>query len=136
VPVSAVIRAEDFYTPPPTLPTDAWATVPGAERVIVWFEHTTQRRLPRPAPDEDETEPLFARIDAGRWVAQCPCGSAQVVTPTDPRMFCVECLDHWHPLTFPDDIDAAEQVVADLPARGRFWWHPADPAALPGLMGV
>jgi hypothetical protein len=125
---SLVVRAPDFYTPPPALPTGAWQGVPPAERVIVWFEHKQQRRLPRPTATllgEDR----WARIDAGRWVADCPCGSAQVVDPADPRMFCVECLTGWYQLRFPDDTAAAEQEVADRPAHARFWWHPQDDAA-------
>lgn len=122
-----ILRAEDFYTPPSHLPADAWGHLAGAERVIAWYEQTAQRRLPRPV-GEPSGEPLYARIDAGRWVAQCPCGSAQVVTPSDPRMFCVECLTGWRPVLIPADIDAAERSVVEAPVHARFWWHPDDPA--------
>jgi hypothetical protein len=121
----AVLRAEDFYTPPASQPADAWQLKRPAERVISWYEHKQQRRLPRPAAVL-LGEARYARIDAGRWVADCPCGSAQVVSPDDPRMFCVECLTGWHAVTFPADPAAAELAVAELPAHRRFWWNPDD----------
>lgn len=125
-----VRRAEDFYTPPPGEPVDAWELVPPAERVIRFMENRTQRTWPRPGPDI--VGQIIARIDAGRWVAQCPtCASAQVVTPTDPRMWCVECQpDTWAAVRFPDDCEAAEATVADEPsAATRFWWADDDPEA-------
>lgn len=130
-----VIRAEDFYTPPPAVPGRAWDRLPAAERCATWYEHKAGRRLRRPDADAAAGgPPLWARIDAGRWVAQCPCGSAQVVSPADPRMWCVECQPAaWRTLRFPDDPEAAERVVADVsPPRRRFWWQPDDPARRAG----
>jgi hypothetical protein len=127
-PLRRILRAEDFYTPPPSRPADAWRLVPPAERAIRWFEEKVQRRLPRPQ-GVDLRQPVFARIDAGRWVADCPCGSAQVVTPDDPRMFCVECLEStWRRVRFPADVAAAEAAVAALPVYEQFWWQPGDDA--------
>lgn len=123
----SVMRAEDFYTPPPRLPPTAWDALPAAERVISWYEEAAQRRLPRPTTELDGD--LYARIDAGRWVAQCPCGSAQVVSPADPRMLCVGCLDGWRRLILPADVEATEQAVGALPVRERCWWHEDDPGA-------
>ncbi|WP_062207997.1 hypothetical protein [Streptomyces sp. NBRC 109706] len=121
-----VIRAETFYTPPPHLDADVWTQVPAAELVIEWFEQRAQRRVPRPT--ETVHTSWFARIDAGRWIAECTCGSAQVISPTDPRFYCVICYTGWVPLTVPDDIDATEAAVSDRPTREQFWWHPEDPA--------
>lgn len=125
MPRLAVIRAEDFYLPPPHLPADAWDDVPPAERALRWHEIHAQRRLPV-IPREQTAEPLYPRIDAGRWVAECECRSAHVVTPADPWMLCPTCLDGWHPLIFPDDVTEAEADVADLPRRDQYWYHPAD----------
>ncbi|MEU0393804.1 hypothetical protein ABZ208_13675 [Streptomyces sp. NPDC006208] len=123
-----VLRAEDFYLPPPGQPADAWRLVPPAERALRWYEEKAQRRLPRPQ-GTDLGPPTMARIDAGRWVADCPCGSAQVVTPEDPRMFCVECLPSaWLRVRFPTDVAAAEATVAAKPQHERFWWQPGDDA--------
>lgn len=116
----AILRAEDIYTPPPHLPADAFALLPPAERVLRWYEEKVQRRLPR--PDAVLLQPvLHARIDSGRWIADCPCASAQAVTPADPRMYCVECLTGWYRLVFPDDVAAVEASLAHLPAHQRAW---------------
>lgn len=72
---------------------------------------------------------VYPQINHGRWVADCPeCSSAQIVTPADPRLFCVECLSGWFQLTFPADPLAAEQAVKGLPVREQNWWHPDDDA--------
>jgi hypothetical protein len=122
------LRAEDFYLPPPDRPVDSWQLVPPAERVLVWYEQKQQRRLPRRSGTVLGVT-VYPQINHGRWVADCPeCSSAQIVTPTDPRMFCVECLSGWFQLTFPTDAAAAERSVNDLPVRERNWWHPDDAA--------
>ena len=36
-------------------------------------------------------ENVFARIDFGRWIADCECGSANYVEPSDPVYFCATC---------------------------------------------
>lgn len=128
-PQRTVRRAEDFYTPPPELPETAWNLLPPAERVIAYMERVQQRRYPKP----DGLLPgvvLIARVDAGRWVAQCPhCQSAQVVTPTDPRMWCVDCMpEGWSRVRFPADPSAVEATVEGQPARHRFWWADDDTA--------
>lgn len=128
-PRRTVRRAEDFYTPPPELPETAWNLLPPAERVIAYMERVQQRRYPR--PEGMLAEPaLIARIDAARWVAQCPhCQSAQVVSPDDPRMWCVDCMpDGWFKVRFPTAPAAAEATVEAMPARQRFWWADDDTA--------
>ena len=121
-----VIRAETFYTPPPHLDPDIWNDVAPAELVIVWFEQRAGRRIPRPTETLDAPE-RFARIDAGRWLADCTCGSAQIISPTDPRFYCVVCYLGWIALAVPEDIEAAENMVNQLPTRDQWWWHPEDP---------
>jgi hypothetical protein len=130
----AVVRAEDFYLPPPHLPADAWALVPPAERVWRWYEQRMQRRVR--APDGHLIgQRIYARINAGRWVADCPCASAQVVTPADPRVACVECGWGWAEVVFPTDAASAEASVADEPPHLRHWWHPDDPTRPVDLEG-
>ena len=128
-PRRAVTRAEDFYTPPPSQPADAWRLVPPAERVVRWYERRAQRRLPRPTGIVLGVR-LYAQINHGRWIACCPeCNSGQVVTPDDPRMFCVECLSGWFRVVFPADTAAAEQSIEQQPVRDQNWWHPDDSEA-------
>jgi len=128
VPDIPVVRAEGFYRPPPSMPANAWALVPPAERCARWYELRLQRRIDTPA-GVLLGQRTYARIDGGRWVADCPCGSAQVVTPADPRIACPECGYGWVVVVFPEDPAAAEAEVAELLPSERFWWHPDDAAA-------
>lgn len=123
-----VVRAEDFYAPPAPLKPDDWKLVPPAELVLRWYEYRFQRRIPTPSAVL-LGEVLWARINRNRWVADCPCRSAQVVTPADPRFACPECGAGWMTVRFPDDVAAAEQAVAGLDVADANWWNPADPSA-------
>lgn len=124
---TAVLRAETFYLPPPKLPPDAWDLIPPAERVFRWIEHRAQRRVP-PPDGFVIGQQVWARINHNRWVADCPCGSAAVVSPADPRFACTECGYGWAVLVFPEDPAAIEaEVVNELPHL-RNWWHPDDPS--------
>ncbi|WP_328739869.1 hypothetical protein OHA91_22740 [Streptomyces erythrochromogenes] len=120
-------RAESFYRPSPALPAGAWDRVPPAERVWRWYENTAQRRLTPPA-GVLLGERIYARINHNRWVADCVCGSAQIVTPTDPRFACPECGYGWVQITFPANPEAAEAEVSARAPHERNWWHADDKA--------
>ncbi|MEU1559520.1 hypothetical protein ABZ504_03240 [Streptomyces mirabilis] len=122
----AVVRAETFYTPPPREPADAWADVPAAELVWRWMEYRTGRRLVPPEADVDDV--YFARINQNRWLADCSsCGSAAIVSPTDPRYACTECQWGWCTLVFPADPAAVEASLMGLKPGLRNWWNDLDP---------
>ncbi|GKQ34599.1 hypothetical protein [Streptomyces sp. A012304] len=123
----AVVRAEAYYRPPTSLPPDAWAGVPAAELVWKWVESRLGRRLVPPEGNVEQT-PYWARINQNRWVADCICRSAQVVSPADPRFACTECGWGWVDLVFPADPAAVEASLASLPPYLRNWWHDLDPA--------
>ena len=36
-------------------------------------------------------EPVYARVDFGRWIADCECGGAEYVDPDYPWYFCNSC---------------------------------------------
>jgi hypothetical protein len=139
----AVVRAETFYLPPPDQPANAWALVPAAELVWRWYEARMGRRVV--PPEEAVDESYFARINQNRWLADCSsCGSAAVVSPTDPRYACTECQWGWCALVFPADVAAVEASLMGLRPGLRNWWHPddpnnpdrpADPASEPGPEG-
>ncbi|WP_371670031.1 hypothetical protein OG985_21765 [Streptomyces sp. NBC_00289] len=138
----AVVRAETYYTPPPREP-DSWVGVPAAELVWRWMEYRTGRRLIPPVDTVDEV--YFARINQNRWLADCTsCGSAAIVSPTDPRFACTECQWGWCALVFPADPAAIEASLLALKPGMRNWWNeldpnnpdrPAPPAPDPGPMG-
>ncbi|MEV5444051.1 hypothetical protein AB0N23_16160 [Streptomyces sp. NPDC052644] len=126
-----ILRAEEFYAPAHPLPPDAWASRPPAERVFAWVEVRLSRRVVPPEGMLLGTRG-YARINHGRWIADCAsCGSAQVVSPDDPRFACTECGHGWVPLTFPDDVAAVEDALADALPVDQNWWHPDDPTAPP-----
>lgn len=125
----AVVRAEGFYTPPPPMPMDAWAGVPAALLVWRWYEARVGRRVFPPADEDTTGESYYARINQNRWIADCSsCGSAAVISPTDPRYACTECSWGWCALIFPAEVAAVEASLAGLKPGMRNWWNDDDPA--------
>jgi hypothetical protein len=123
----AVVRAETFYTPPPGMDPTAWDDVPPAERVFRWYESRVGRRVTPPDGTVDDT--YWARINQNRWIADCSsCGSAQVVSPADPRYACTECGWGWGTIVFPADVAAVEASLMSQKPYLRNWWNPDDPA--------
>lgn len=134
MPPIPVVRAETFYLPPPARHPEDWSLIPPAQLVFRWVEVRLQRRA---VPPEGVLigQQAYARINHNRWVADCVCGSAQVVSPKDPRMACPECGFGWVRLVFPEDADAVEASVADELPHLRNWWADDDPAN-PALAAV
>lgn len=96
------------------------------------FMARVHARLGRTAPALDavaEVSPAFARVDAGRWIVDCPdCKGAGAVWLDWPVHWCCDCGNDqlgglWRPVAIPtaDDRDAAERVLAEVPAHDRFW---------------
>lgn len=129
-----VVRAETFYLPPPRQPATAWDLMPPALRVFAWIEHRAQRRV-TPPDGVLIGQRAWARINHNRWIADCPCGSAQVVSPADPRLACTECGYGWVALVFPEDVPAVEASVANELPHLRNWVNVDDPVPWP-LKGV
>lgn len=121
----AVLRAETFYLPPPKEPADAWSDTPPAELVFRWMEWRMQRRVFPPTETVDQT--YYARINSNRWLTDCICGSAAVISPADPRYGCTQCGWGWCVVIFPADVAAVEASLMALAPSRRNWWHPADP---------
>ncbi|GGY29664.1 hypothetical protein GCM10010363_07640 [Streptomyces omiyaensis] len=120
-----IFRAETFYLPPPYLDPEAWAAEPPAMRAVRWYEERMQRRVT--VGEGMLLETVYARINHGRWVADCSCLSAQIVSPADPRMWCMECGTGWWRITFPPDPAAIEEALDGLPRTEQNWWAEADP---------
>ncbi|MGP3636206.1 hypothetical protein ACTU45_23085 [Streptomyces sp. 24-1644] len=129
LPANAIVQAETYYLPPPPRrgqPAQDWSQIPGAELIYKWAEYRLGRRVPVPTATVPDHPGLYARIDDGRWLAECDaCRSAWIVSVRDPRFGCVECRRDWVPLIVPADVPAAEAEALAL--TSRFWWHPEDP---------
>jgi hypothetical protein len=84
---------------------------------------------PAAAAAGDGDPPAAARVDYGRWLADCPapgCKNAQLLDPADPRWFCVACHNadvggRWRPVAWPADRAAVEAGLVDLPEAKQFW---------------
>jgi hypothetical protein len=66
--------------------------------------HKTRKRLP--ADRKAKGAGVVARVNLGRWIADCPCGGAEMVDPDVPLFFCFSCgnLDNggkYRPVNFP-----------------------------------
>ncbi|MCX4974210.1 hypothetical protein [Streptomyces sp. NBC_00620] len=126
----AVVRAETYYLPPPRLPQDAWADVPGAELIYRWIEERMGRRVPLPEGTLDGVPPVYARVNQNRWLADCVCGSAAIVSLVDPRWGCTQCGYGWATLVVPTAEETAviEAELLTIPQPHlRNWWNPLDP---------
>lgn len=72
-------------------------------------------------------ESIAVSMNHGRWIAECPsCRGAQFASRTDPRFFCVDCLNawcgsQWVTLTWPDEPQAIEAAVEVREVANRNW---------------
>lgn len=82
-------------------------------------------RLPIPGGQKGTEQSnllVYARIDQGRWLADCPhCNGSEAVEPDTPLFY---CLNSWcsrptgnlyAPLRFPKERVAIERVLLDRP---------------------
>lgn len=127
----AVVRAETYYLPPRNMPPDAWADVAPAELVWRWMEHRVGRRLLPPTDTLTDVPPVYVRVDQNRWLADCVCNSAAIISPSDPRWACTECGYGWITMIVPtpDEVTAIEAELLAIPQPHlRNWWNPDDPS--------
>ena len=67
--------------------------------------------------------PILARVDFGRWIADCPeCGGAEYVDPQEAIFYCFNCGNrpnsgHARPVVFPPE-DERQEIERLLLARG------------------
>lgn len=106
--------------------------------VIVTHEHanpqpfvqhmTILARSPLPSPEKAEGE-IDARVDCGRWVAECPDGClwAVIVSAQTPLFFCPKCRNakvngNWRKVVFPADREKIEyHLLKRIENKHRFW---------------
>lgn len=78
--------------------------------------------------NEAKKNTVKARIDFGRWLADCPdCGGAELVDPDEPFFYCFSCGNRGlkgdaRLVIFPGNIEEIEAVLEQRPVndkRGR-----------------
>lgn len=65
---------------------------------------------------------VYARIDFGRWIADCVCGGAEYVDYDDPVFFCLSCGNSsvnkkLRPVVFPNNYKAIEKEILKRPVK-------------------
>jgi hypothetical protein len=65
--------------------------------VLEWMKKAAARRGALVSLSSvDESAPVKARIDFGRWIADCECNGAEYVDPDEPVFLCLSCLNQAH----------------------------------------
>lgn len=92
---------------------------------LAWIQtmsHQQRHRLDTPFTGRVSGQPVLARIDFGRWIADCECGGAEYVDLDERVFYCFSCGNRAHggnarPVTFPpeEDIVEIEKLLMDRP---------------------
>ncbi|TMR11756.1 hypothetical protein ETD86_34880 [Nonomuraea turkmeniaca] len=101
------------------------------EDYLDWLDSIAAARQLPPKPRPNGHNPTlgaaYARVDDGRWLADCPagCGSACDLIPGETRWWCTECANggtgHTAPLIWPDAVDKLTVNLESLPRPLQFW---------------
>lgn len=67
---------------------------------------------------------VYAYANHGRWVADCPCGGAELVTEGQ-TMLCGSCADV-REVVWPENAEVIETILSDRP-RPNQNWYPGEP---------
>ena len=70
---------------------------------------------------------VVARIDHGRWIADCECNGAEYVDPGEPIYYCFSCKNAAHggklrPVKFPP-AEIREKIEAGLGPKNHNSWN-------------
>lgn len=105
-----------------------------------WLQRAARMRVVRPSLERTapEAEPVFARVNHGLWIADCPCkGSMAVWLPettddgqqTTSWFWCSSCANAdlkgaLRPVVFPEALKRAriEQALAHRPIANQNWF--------------
>jgi len=74
--------------------------------------------------------PVAARVDYGRWIADCPrCTGAEFVDPGWPLFVCCSCGSGPHSVTFPSPREEIEGELLKRPDGATRNWRPGESVA-------
>lgn len=105
-----------------TAPTEPVPPGRGAE----WCAQLVDVDVPPPTHIARDELAVYVRVDHGRWVADCPCGSAQLACMTDLRLFCVDCGNahadgRWVKTIWPTSTVEIDRVLSLRPLPYQNW---------------
>jgi hypothetical protein len=63
----------------------------------------------------------LARVEHGRWIANCPCYACVLVHPEWSHAGCLEC-GRWWPVVFPGNWRDIEDVLLARPMASQRGW--------------
>jgi len=78
--------------------------------------------------DRTSGNPVYARIDYGRWLADCECGGAEYVDHETPLFFCMACGNRGtngraRKVIFPKNREEIEIDTMKQPLGGMQSWN-------------
>ncbi|MGW0805943.1 hypothetical protein [Nonomuraea sp. NPDC002799] len=101
------------------------------EDYLGWLDGVAAARQlppkPRPTGHNPDLGAAYARVDDGRWLADCPagCGSACELVAGEGRYWCTECgtggTGQSAPLVWPARIEQLTANLESLPRTLQFW---------------
>lgn len=97
--------------------------------IRAFFRGVATRSRGWAAPQGEGGQAVNARLDAGRWLADCPyCDGAELVTPADPIFFCLSCGSKgtYHPVVFPGTMDSIGREVQKRGNPMTWAWQPGE----------
>jgi len=125
--------------------SDSNSTLPGVRKMghREWFSFMAKAQGHNVAGGISRKSPLSARIDHGRWIADCPdCSGAECVTMDDPTFMCLSCGNigadgKFRRVSFPQEIERKEieNLLVQRPAHNRSWgpWESIEKLAAENL---
>jgi len=97
------------------------------DRIISWAARSGHNYI----DDRVAGIPVYARIDWGRWIADCECGGAEYVDHEEPLFFCMSCGNSGtsgraRKVIFPKNREAIEIETMKHPEGGHQSWNRGD----------
>jgi hypothetical protein len=114
-----IMCAEDFYIASGAAPAEAC--------VVQHWHRRDVAREPIVPKQVAPGQAIQVYVNHGRWIAECPdCRGAQVAARSDPRFFCVDCLNawcggRWVRLVWPPDASDIEALLLKRETHHRNW---------------
>lgn len=109
----------------------AWLVKAGERASFTYNRHIEYRTLPTFPAAMSVERTVDAYVNWSRWMVDCPCGGAQVISPDDPRFFCIHCFnggDGWWPVVWPEPAERAaiETLLNRRPDPHTRNWQPGE----------